>query len=96
MINLILNPETWLVLALIFLILEMTLDGSMIFFLPLGIGCGFTAAGLYGCNDSLASICAVYTEWHYIFLMTGIASIIAALLLRRAFKSKKDKHMNDY
>ncbi len=52
MATLIFDPEIWLALGLLFVILEMTMDGSMTFFLPLGIGCAFTAAGLAGCSDN--------------------------------------------
>src|SRR5210317_379250 len=85
MTTLIFDPEIWLSLGLLLVILEMTMDGSMTFFLPLGIGCAFTAVGLAGCADNPAGLCSAYTRWYYLLAMTGVAAIIAAVLLRRAF-----------
>ena len=87
MAAIIFDLEIWLALGLLFVILEMTMDGSMTFFLPLGIGCAFTAAGLAGCADNSEGFCSAYTRWYYLLAMTGVAAIIAAVLLRRAFHS---------
>lgn len=90
------NPELWLILAFAFVILEMTLDGSMLFLLPLGIGCAFTAAGVASCGLTTDSVCVIYSRWHYVIGMTSISSILAAILLRKAVKHPKDSDINDY
>ena len=94
--GLIFNPELWLILAFVFIILEMTLDGSMLFLLPLGIGCAFTAAGVASCDLEIDSLCVAYSRWHYVIGMTSISSILAAVLLRKAIKHPKNNDINDY
>lgn len=98
MSDLIFNPEIWLAAGFFFIILEMTLDGSMAFFLPLGIGCAFTAAGLSGCSESISNLCTIYDRWYGLIATTGVESTAAAVLLRRAFQSKKgqDEDVNKY
>ena len=94
--NVVFNPELWLILAFTFVVLEMTLDGSMLFLLPIGIGCGFTAAGVASCNMEIDSLCVAYSQWHYVIGMTSISSILAAVLLRKAVKHPKNNDINDY
>ena len=80
--TLIFNPELWLAIGFILLVVEMTLDGSFLFFLPLGIGCAFTAAGLYGCSESSAGICFAYDSWYSVFVSTALGAGIGAVSLR--------------
>jgi len=95
--TLIFNPELWLAIGFLFLILEMTLDGSLVFFLPLGIGCAFTAAGLAGCSDATAGLCSIYGRWYFVMGSTAVGASVAALLLRKFTKKDKNrKEMNDY
>jgi membrane protein implicated in regulation of membrane protease activity len=88
--HLIFDPEIWLALGLLCVIVEMLLDGSMAFFLPLGIGCAFTGAGLAGCAGVFDGACSIYTRWYYLIAMTAIGATIAALLLRRAFHNSNE------
>jgi len=93
MINLIENPNFWLVASVILVLLEIFI-GSLVFFLPLGISSLIVGLILlFQSNTGLIII----SEWPYSLLMWGILSILLSFLLQKFFKTKGNgKDINDY
>ena len=93
MINLIENPNFWLVASVILVLLEIFI-GSLVFFLPLGISSLIVGLILlFQSNTGLIII----SEWPYSLLLWGIISILLSFLLQKFFKTKgNDKDINDY
>ena len=93
MINLIENPNFWLVASVILVLLEIFI-GSLVFFLPLGISSLIVGLILlFQSNTGLIII----SEWPYSLLLWGIISILLSFLLQKFFKAKGNgKDINDY
>tara|TARA_Y100001970_G_C13566544_1_gene524112 strand:+ start:180 stop:461 length:282 start_codon:yes stop_codon:yes gene_type:complete len=93
MINLIENPNFWLIASVILVLLEIFI-GSLVFFLPLGISSLIVGLILlFQSNTGLIII----SEWPYSLLLWGIISILLSFLLQKFFKTKaNDKDINDY
>tara|TARA_B100000927_G_scaffold230824_1_gene190828 strand:+ start:363 stop:644 length:282 start_codon:yes stop_codon:yes gene_type:complete len=93
MINLIENPNFWLVASVILVLLEIFI-GSLVFFLPLGISSLIVGLILlFQSNTGLIII----SEWPYSLLLWGIISILLSFLLQKFFKTKGNgKDINDY
>tara|TARA_B100000925_G_scaffold267383_1_gene227820 strand:- start:1 stop:282 length:282 start_codon:yes stop_codon:yes gene_type:complete len=93
MINLIENPNFWLIASVILVLLEIFI-GSLVFFLPLGISSLIVGLILlFQSNTGLIII----SEWPYSLLMWGILSILLSFLLQKFFKTKGNgKDINDY
>tara|TARA_B100000676_G_scaffold67673_1_gene67785 strand:- start:538 stop:819 length:282 start_codon:yes stop_codon:yes gene_type:complete len=93
MINLIENPNFWLIASVILVLLEIFI-GSLVFFLPLGISSLIVGLILlFQSNTGLIII----SEWPYSLLLWGIISILLSFLLQKFFKTKGNgKDINDY
>ena len=93
MINLIENPNFWLVASVILVLIEIFI-GSLVFFLPLGISSLIVGLILlFQSNTGLIII----SEWPYSLLLWGIISILLSFLLQKFFKTKGNgKDINDY
>ena len=97
MFNLIYDAKFWYIVMIIFIILEMTLDGSMVFLLPTGVGSGITGISLHLCSFGILEICSIYQNWYVLLVNTSIFSVTAFFILRRLFNNAKDTpDINDY
>ena len=93
MINLIENPDFWLIVSVVLVILEIFI-GSLVFFLPLGISS--LIVGLILKFQSNTGV-IIISEWPYSLLLRGIISILLSFLLQKFFKTKGNgKDINDY
>jgi len=93
MINLIENPDFWLIASVVLVILEIFI-GSLVFFLPLGISS--LIVGLILKFQSNTGV-IIISEWPYSLLLWGIISILLSFLLQKFFKTKGNgKDINDY
>tara|TARA_Y100000748_G_scaffold298433_1_gene293712 strand:+ start:951 stop:1229 length:279 start_codon:yes stop_codon:yes gene_type:complete len=92
MVELVQNPDAWLIMSAILVILEIFI-GSLIFFLPLGISS--LIVGLILKIQQNADITLI-GEWSYSLVLWGIISIIISFVIQKFFKSDNKKDVNNY
>ncbi|MGB1863216.1 MAG: hypothetical protein ACPHOL_02805 [Candidatus Puniceispirillum sp.] len=92
--------ELWLILGLLFVMLEVTLDGSMVIFLPLGIGGFMNAAALkIQQNIPMDSFSFLPETWEQTLISFAIFTALASIILRLVVRHKKTDttpDVNDY
>ena len=92
--------EVWLILGLFFVILEVTLDGSMVIFLPLGIGSFMNGAILKIQHstpmDSFAFLPETWEQTLISFAVLSVLSSITLRLIARHRKTDSTPDVNDY
>lgn len=92
--------EVWLILGLFFVILEVTLDGSMVIFLPLGIGSFMNGAILKIQHSTPMDSFAFLPEtWEQTLISFAIFTVLASITLRFVVRHKKadsTPDVNDY
>ena len=82
--------QVWLILAVLFLLLELV-DGSLIICLPLGIGGFLISIFLLIFNNTLVH------EWYLLVLIWAISSSIISYFVSKLWKKGfKNKDINDY
>ena len=95
------QPEIWLIFGLI-LILGELLDGSAIFFLPLGIGAVLLSLWLYLFNEGMITAGWMSAEWYVTLLIWAVLALLTAVMISNWKKMKAqnnkdaDKDINDY
>ena len=95
------QPEIWLIFGLI-LILGELLDGSAIFFLPLGIGAVLLSLWLYLFNEGMIPGSWMSAEWYVTLLIWAVLALLTAVMISNWKKMKAqnnkdaDKDINDY
>lgn len=95
------QPEIWLIFGLL-LILGELLDGSAIFFLPLGIGAVLLSLWLYLFNEGVIPANWMSADWYVTFLIWAVLALLAAVMISNWKKMKAkdqkdaDKDINDY
>lgn len=82
------QPQTWVILGIAFLLLEMT-DGSKIFFLPLGVSAQIIALIVYLVNESILPHSLIPAAWYWLIVYWICIAILATLLLVQLRKYKK-------
>ncbi|MDC0195187.1 hypothetical protein OAJ82_02870 [Alphaproteobacteria bacterium] len=88
--NLLFSYQIWLIIGIIFLLLELA-DGSLILCLPLGVGGFIISIFVFIFNDLLIN------EWYVLVLIWAIGSSIISYFLSRFWKKGlKNKDINDY
>tara|TARA_B100001109_G_C18653725_1_gene376261 strand:- start:177 stop:455 length:279 start_codon:yes stop_codon:yes gene_type:complete len=92
MVELVQNPDAWLIMSVILVILEIFI-GSLVFFLPLGISS--LIVGLILKIQQNADITLI-GEWSYSLVLWGIISIIISFVIQKFFKSNNKKDVNNY
>lgn len=92
MVELVQNPDAWLIMSVILVILEIFI-GSLVFFLPLGISS--LIVGLMLKIQQNADITLI-SEWSYSLVLWGIISIIISFVIQKFFKSDNKKDVNNY
>ena len=89
--------EIWIIIGIIFILLELT-DGSVIFFLPLGISSLILSFYIYLCNIQVINESLIINTWYIALVSWAILSLITSLLisLLRKKYSKENPDINDY
>lgn len=77
MLSLLLRYETWLILGLLFIVLDIAL-GLDFFLLSFGIGALLTGLGILVIDDA-----EVFQSWQWTVSIFGIASVLVLYPLRR-------------
>ena len=86
--------EIWIIIGIILIFLEI-LDGSMIFFLPIGLA-SFVNALILVLNDKFFEDLEYITTWHHLLVTLAISSLIFSFFLRKLSKKRPKKDINDY
>ena len=90
-----LNPKIWLIIGIILICMEVV-DGSFIFFLPIGIGSLINSIILYLQDNKIIFEEKILDYWHHTFISLGISALTISFLLQRFSKNSTSKDINDY
>ena len=90
-----LNSKVWLIIGIVIVSLEL-IDGSFIFFLPIGLASIINSAILYIQNNQLFLENEILRYWYHPFLSLALFSLIFSLLLQKISNRKNKKDINDY
>ena len=89
--------QVWLIIAVIFLLLELT-DGSLIVFLPTGIGAALMSLLVYiwtyfnGLSLDYNGI-----QWYLLILIWAFISVLMSIILSKLWKKgSQNTDINDY
>ena len=93
-------PQFWIIIGLLFIGLEM-LDGSLFFFLPIGIGSLLNALILYIqenyiLNSENLSHYEIISIWHHSLISLAFFSVVASYSLRYLNVKKNQEDVNNY
>ena len=97
MTALVYQAELWLIVGLLFILLELT-DWSAIFWLPMGLAASFLALWVFLFNESVIPSSWLPSTWYMVFLIWGVLALICALALaygKRVFFPKKASDTDD-
>ena len=86
------NPDVWLVVGTLLIIVEIFV-GSLVLFLPLGIA-GMFVGIIFKLQINFDFI--IISSWAYALLVWGIISLILSLLIQKYFKKDGNKDVNSY
>ena len=87
------NPDIWLVIGTVLIIIEIFV-GSLVLFLPLGIA-GICIGLIFKLQVNFDFM--IITSWAYALVLWGIISLILSLLLQKYFKKEGAKEdINSY
>ena len=94
MINLLENPDIWLIAGVILITVEVFF-GSLVLFLPIGLA-SMIVGLIYKFQNSFEL--NIITNWAYALVLWGIISVIFSYLIQRYFKNNRDnkKDINSY
>tara|TARA_B100001059_G_scaffold124152_1_gene124112 strand:- start:1615 stop:1899 length:285 start_codon:yes stop_codon:yes gene_type:complete len=94
MINLLENPDIWLIAGVILITVEVFF-GSLVLFLPIGLA-SMIVGLIYKFQNSFEL--NIITNWAYALVLWGIISLIFSYLIQRYFKNNRDnkKDINSY
>ena len=82
--------QVWLMLAVVLLFLELT-DGSLIVFLPMGLGAALVSILLLVLGNQLT------IKWYLLLLIWSIISVLNSFLLSKFWKKgSQNKDINNY
>ncbi len=91
-VELIENPDLWLIASVLLVILEIFI-GSLVFFLPLGISA--LVVGLILKVQQNTDV-LIISEWPYSLLLWGIISIVISYVIQNYFKTNNKDDVNKY
>tara|TARA_Y100000385_G_scaffold27452_1_gene25980 strand:+ start:776 stop:1060 length:285 start_codon:yes stop_codon:yes gene_type:complete len=94
MINLLENPDIWLIAGVVLITVEVFF-GSLVLFLPIGLA-SMIVGLIYKFQNSFEL--NIITNWAYALVLWGIISLIFSYLIQRYFKNNRDnkKDINSY
>ena len=90
-----LNPKVWIIIGIILIAMEV-IDGSFIFFLPIGVGSLINAIILYLQENQIIFKEYILNYWYHTFISLGISSLIISFMLQKVSNKSTDKDVNDY
>ena len=84
------QPQVWVILGIIFIVLEIT-DGSAIFFLPMGISAEMIALLVYSVNESILPHTLIPAAWYWLLVYWIFFAVLVTLSIIqfRNYKGKK-------
>ena len=89
-------PQIWLIIGMLLVLAEL-MDGSKIFFLPVGCGGILNSAVLYLERKAIVPFGYVPETWYGMLILWAIGSLVFALLFTiRRRKQKQPVDVNDY
>tara|TARA_B100000767_G_scaffold106088_1_gene101869 strand:+ start:528 stop:809 length:282 start_codon:yes stop_codon:yes gene_type:complete len=86
------NPDVWLVIGTLLIIVEIFV-GSLVLFLPVGIA-GMVVGIIFKLQINFDFI--IISSWAYALVLWGIISLILSLLIQKYFKKENGKDINSY
>ena len=86
------NPDLWLIASVLLVILEIFI-GSLVFFLPLGISA--LVVGLILKVQQNTDV-LIISEWPYSLFLWGIISIVISYVIQNYFKTNNKDDVNKY
>jgi membrane protein implicated in regulation of membrane protease activity len=86
------NPDVWLVIGTLLIIVEIFV-GSLVLFLPVGIA-GMCVGVIFKLQINFDFI--IISSWAYALVLWGIISLILSLLIQKYFKKENGKDINSY
>lgn len=86
------NPDIWLVIGTVLIIVEIFI-GSLVLFLPVGIA-GIFVGLIFKLQVNFDFI--IISNWAYALVIWGIISLILSLLLQKYFKKEDEEDINSY
>ena len=94
MINLLENPDIWLIAGVILITVEVFF-GSLVLFLPIGLA-SMIVGLIYKFQNNFEV--SIIDNWAYALVLWGIISLIFSYLIQRYFKNNRDnkKDINSY
>ena len=97
MIELVLLYQVWIIVGIVFILLELT-DGSAIFFLPLGLGSFSQSLYLFSVNKEIISPSLVIEKWYFLIVMWACISLVFSFLISNIWKKNinEDDDVNNY
>ena len=93
MINLLENPDIWLIAGVILITVEVFF-GSLVLFLPIGLA-SMVVGLIYKFQNNFEV--SIIDNWAYALVLWGIISVIFSYLIQKFFKNKVNKKdINSY
>ena len=93
MINLLENPDIWLIAGVILITVEVFF-GSLVLFLPIGLA-SMIVGLIYKFQNNFEL--SIIDNWAYALVLWGIISVIFSYLIQKFFKNKDNKKdINSY
>ncbi|MDB9898881.1 hypothetical protein OAD25_04290 [Gammaproteobacteria bacterium] len=93
MINLLENPDIWLIAGIILITVEVFF-GSLVLFLPIGLA-SMIVGLIYKFQNNFEV--SIIDNWAYALVLWGIISVIFSYLIQKFFKNKGNKKdINSY
>ena len=86
------NPDVWLVVGTLLIIVEIFV-GSLVLFLPVGIA-GLCVGVIFKLQINFDFI--IISSWAYALVLWGIISLILSLLIQKYFKKDNGKDIISY
>ena len=88
-------PELWIIAGIILICLEI-IDGSLIFFLPLGLGSFLNALILFLQENESIFDYQIISVWHHSLATLALFSLIISFSLKWFSKNKSEEDINKY
>ena len=93
MINLLENPDIWLIAGVILITVEVFF-GSLVLFLPIGLA-SMIVGLIYKFQNNFEV--SIIDNWAYALVLWGIISVVFSYLIQKFFKNKDNKKdINSY
>ena len=89
--------QTWVILGIVFILLELV-DGSNIFFLPLGVGSLLVSIYLYLSVENLVTEFLILDLWYEVLVLWVVLSVGVSVFIAKFWKKKSDVNddINNY